>query len=111
MEKENIILKMFELIKYSIPLLEKLPRTQKFVLGDRMEVKMLEIQEQLIAAYYTKNNKSALLHNVNISLEQLRYLIRLVHEMRYISTEKYGVISEKVNEIGKMCGGWIKSLQ
>ncbi len=111
MAQENIILKTFELLKYSIPLLEKLPRSQKFIIGDRIETKMLDIQEKLIEAYYTKHNKVDILRNVNIQLEQLRYLVRLLHEMKYVNTEKYGTLSEKINEVGRMCGGWEKSLQ
>ncbi len=109
--QENAITKTFDLIVYLIPILEKFPRSQKYILGDRVETKMLEIQEKLIEAYYTKQNKVGILRAVNIQIEQLRYLVRLLHEMKYMNTEKYGTLSEKINEIGRMCGGWEKAMQ
>ena len=111
MAQETVILKVYELVKYSIPILEKLPKSQKYLLGDRIETMLLTIQENLIEAYYSKKNRAELIAKSNIHLEQLRYLIRLLFDMRYINSERYGVISEKINEVGKMCGGWLKTVQ
>ena len=36
-EKENVIIKVYDLLKYIIPQLAKFPRDQKFILADRIE--------------------------------------------------------------------------
>lgn len=109
---ENIVTKVYDFTLYLIPQLEKLPRAQKFLLSDRIENLLLEILEDVIDAYYTKKeNKRQLLENINISLEKMRFLIRLTHDLRYINHEKYGIISAKINDIGSILGGWIKSLK
>jgi hypothetical protein len=110
-EKENVLTKTYQLLVYLIPLVEKFPRSQKFVLGDRIEAKALDILELLVAAYYGKREgKLALLEKTNLQLENLRFLIRLSHDFQFLSHQKYGAVSERVNEIGKMIGGWSKSL-
>ena len=44
-ESDNILTKMQDLLVYLIPQLNKFPRDQKFVLGDRIETKLLDVQE------------------------------------------------------------------
>jgi hypothetical protein len=108
---EAVVLKAYGLLKYAIPLLSKLPRDQKYVLGDRVEVRILEVLENIILAYYSpRAEKGPILQRVNIQLEQLRYLVRLLHDMQYISHDKYGHVAQAIDEVGRMCGGWRKSL-
>lgn len=110
-EKESVIQKIFDLLLYLIPLLQKLPRSQKFLLADRLETKVLDVLDISVGAYYSpRSEKALMLKKANLSLEQIRYLVRLIHELRYINHERYGVISERVNEIGRMIGAWNKSL-
>lgn len=111
-EQESIILKMNALIIYVIPILDGYPRSKKYFLGDRIQNYLLDILEALIEAYYSKKDeKIKILMKVNIILEKIRYLFRLSFDLKCINTEKYGKLSEKLIEIGKMNGGWLKSLQ
>lgn len=110
-EKENVIQKTYELLLYLIPQLQKLPRSQKFLLADRVETKVLDVLDFCISAYYSpRNEKPLLLKKANLLLEQLRYLVRLIHDLKLINYDRYGIISEKVDEIGRMIGGWTKSV-
>jgi hypothetical protein len=110
-EKEDLLTKTYDLLLYIIPQLAKFPRDQKFLLADRIEVHILDILEDLIEAYYSeKVQKLPILKGVNLKLEKLRFLIRLSHDMQFFSHKRYGIISEKINEIGRMVGGWIKKL-
>src|SRR5208283_662231 len=43
-ESDNILTKLQDLLVYLIPQLNKVPRDQKFVLGDRIETKLLDVQ-------------------------------------------------------------------
>ena len=96
---------------YMVPQIEKIPRSHKFLIGDRIETSIMDILDQLIRAYYSrKSSKIEQLSEVNIRLEQLRFLIRLTHDLEFLSHRTYGIMSEKLNEIGKMCGGWLKTL-
>ena len=50
-ESDNILTKLQDLLVYLIPQLNKFPRDQKFVLGDRIETKLLDVQEDCLRAY------------------------------------------------------------
>jgi hypothetical protein len=90
-----------------IPLLEKFPRSQKFLLGDRIENMLLDIMELVIQAIYTKN-KSRYLREANLKIEKFRHLIRLAKDLKYINIRRYEYISEHTHEIGSEIGGWLK---
>jgi len=109
--KENIILKTYDLIKYLFPVIQKFPRDHKFILGDRIQNKLLDIFELQIKSYYTGKNKLLYLSDINIKLEQLRYLIRLCYNFRIINQKRYTFIFKKIDELGRMTGGWIKKVK
>ena len=67
-ENDNILTKLQDLLLYLIPQLNKFPRDQKFVLGDRIETKLLEVQEFCLRAYYGRDKRGHLLE-VNLQLE------------------------------------------
>lgn len=106
-EADNVLTKMQDLLLYTIPQLAKFPRDQKFVLGDRIETKLLEVQERCIRAYYSREKKTHLIE-ANLALEITRHLVRLAFALRVLSPKAYEVISERVDEVGRMIGGWMK---
>lgn len=108
-EKENVITKTYDLLLYIIPQLNKFPRDQKFLLGDRIETLLLDFMEQMVEAYYSRE-KRELIEKGNLKLERLRYLLRLCYDFHLFSHRRYGIICENVDEIGRMLGGWKKSL-
>jgi len=108
-ESDNVLTKLHDLLVYLVPQLSRFPRDQKFVLGDRIEVKVLEVQESCLRAYYGRDKRPHLLE-ANLTLEVTRHLIRLAHALRYFSNHTYGVVSEKVDVVGRMIGGWLRSL-
>jgi len=108
-EKENIITKTYDLLLYMIPQLSKLPRDHKFLIGDRIENLLLDFLESMIEAYYSRD-KLGLLAKGNLQLERLRYLVRLVFDLKLINGHRYELICTQVNEIGAMLGGWKKAI-
>ncbi len=107
-ESDNILTQLHDLLRYIIPQLSKFPRDQKFVLGDRIEVKLLEVQERCLRAYYSREKRTHLIE-ANMMLEVTRHLIRLAHALRYFSNQGYAVVSEKLDAVGRMIGGWLKA--
>ena len=51
---------MFRFVLWLVPTVEHFPRSQKFLLGDRMQSTALDCREQLIEATYTKASETAL---------------------------------------------------
>ena len=103
----NALTKTYDLLLWIIPQLEKFPKSQKFLLGDRIETLILDIMDLIIQAIYTRN-KATLLKDANLRIEKLRYLIRLTKDLKYLSIKKYEYVSKCINEIGSEIGGWLK---
>ena len=112
MEKENVITHTYDLLVYLVPLLVKFPRSQKFVLADRIQNLLTDILQQLIEAYFTRPEaKRPILNQVNLDLEVLRYLIRLAKDLRCLDLRRYEFVQDRINHIGIQVGAWTKSLR
>ncbi len=108
MPKEvDAITKLYDFILWIIPKLEKYPRSQKFLLADRIESLMLDILELLIDAAYSKKKDKAL-RSANLKLEKLRYLIRLSKDLKILNIKSYEFSSRSIDDIGISIGGWLK---
>lgn len=99
----------YDLLKWSIPTLEKFPRSQRFLLGDRIENNILDVLELLIRANYSRD-KINYLREANLKIEMLRFLWRFSMDTHYISKRQYEFVSNLQNNIGKLIGGWIKQV-
>lgn len=109
---ENILTLTYDFLLYLIQQLSKFSRDQKFLLADRMQNLAHDVLDDFIVAYYSKlgPEKIERLRQANLKLERLRYCIRLSHDLKLISNEKYGKLSERVNAIGGTLGNWLKNL-
>ena len=70
-----VIQKTYDLIKYYVPILNRLPKNHKFTLGDRIITGLYNLLEGLITAHRGKVN---LLKALNGKLSILRYQTRLL---------------------------------
>ena len=100
--------KLYDVIMWLMGRVEKFPRSQKFTLGDRIVNVSLDTLDTLIEATYTRK-RLPLLQRANVQLEKLRFLIRLCHDFKLLSSKQYAYISNEINEVGKLIGGWIRS--
>lgn len=89
---------------------DRMPKHTRFTLSGRIANIALDITALLTEAIYSKV-RLPLLQRVNLQLEQLRILLRLGKDRRYISLGQYGHIMEALHVSGKMTGGWLKTLQ
>ncbi len=99
---------MHRLILWLVPAVEKFPRSQKFLLGDRIQTIALGCLERLIEATYTRE-RNTLLNEANIAMEKLRILFRIAYELRCIDARRYEHSARMMDEVGRLVGGWIKA--
>ncbi len=64
-----------------MPTVEKFPRSQKFLIGDRIQTTALDILDALVEATFTRN-RAGHLARANLGLEKLRMFMRLAHTLR-----------------------------
>jgi len=87
-----------------------LPKKDRYTLGAKCENIILEILELLfLANSKQKASRLLILNKVDVKLKVLKTLIRLCFDVKAIDQKKYILLQERLQEIGKMLGGWIKS--
>jgi four helix bundle protein len=99
--------KTYDFMLWLHPVVNKFPKSQRFVLGQQIENELLEIIKDIILAN-SERNKTEILKRINIRLDTLRTLIRLAKDLRFLSIKQYGDAAVKMNEIGKLLNGWMK---
>jgi len=104
--------KVYDFYKLFYQYLDSFPRKDRYCIGQKCEILILDILESAItAAQVPKNEKSIFLNEISTKLNVLRIIIRLAKDIKVLDFKKYLILQEKINEIGKMLGGWIKSLK
>jgi hypothetical protein len=73
MSELPIIQKTYDLVKWYVPILNRLPRQYKFTVGDRMIIGLYELLEGLISARYARD-KLAQLEALNVKIDTVREL-------------------------------------
>lgn len=111
MQELPIIQKTYDLIRWYVPILNRLPRDHRFSLGDRIIKNLYDFLEELIQVRYAKNDKLTRLQDLNTKLDILRYQTRLLYDFQLISDKKYKYANQQLNGIGVDLGGWIKQQQ
>ena len=110
MEEMKVQQKVFEMMEYAYGCLQQFPTSEKFALVVDIKRCMNLILERVVEAskkYYKKTT----LQELDVEVTKLKAYIRLSYKLGFLPPKKYELWAEKVVEIGKMVGGWIKSVQ
>jgi hypothetical protein len=84
-ETELAVISMtYDLVEWSCEHTSRFPRNHRFVLGERMERRLYPLLETLIQAKYTRHRRE-LLQQANLSLEVIRFQMRLAKDLRKCS--------------------------
>ncbi len=87
-----------------------LPKSQRHTFGHRLDSLTLEALERLVIARYDSRGRPEELRQVNLILEKLRVLWRLIHARGWISSQQLLYAARQIDEIGRMAGAWLRSL-
>jgi hypothetical protein len=106
-----ILKKSVDLYKEFYAYLKEFPKKDQYMLGKRCEEYMLVFLESVFsAAGLPKEQKLSVLFKASAKLDTLKILFRMACELRMLDNKQYLSIQLKIQDIGKMLGGWIKSL-
>ena len=97
-----------QLLLWLVPTVEKFPRSQKFLLGDRIQSTALDVLDALIEATYSRDRRGHLAR-ANLGLEKLRVLLRLAAALRHLDPRRYEHAARAIDGIGRLVGGWLKA--
>jgi hypothetical protein len=98
------------MITYGYTALQQFPKSEKHTLVADVKQSMFRLLELVIICnkkYYKKNT----IQELDVELDVLRSYIRLAMTLKFLPFKKYEIWSGYLNEIGKMIGGWLKSIK
>ena len=99
---------MYRFVLWLVPTVERFPRRQKFLLGDRLQAAALDVLEHLVEATYTRDRRRHL-SAANLGIEKLRFLCRLAKDLEHLDERRYEYASRALDETGRLIGGWRKA--
>lgn len=89
-----------------------LPKTERLNIGQKISQLFIEILElTFTAAYLPPQEKIVLLEKTISRLDILKFFLQLAWESKLVPSNKYTGLFGKLEEIGRMLGGWRKGLQ
>lgn len=115
LENKQLILipKIEDYIEYVLNVITKLPRTEKFSIGNEYKRSIYEILENSL--YITKINKTEnkkeilkTLNYIDSKLTCQRIYLRIMKKQKWIDENKFNISINKIYEIGKIVGGLVK---
>ena len=84
------------------------PKTKRYTLGQKLDNITLEIFE-LLFSVPNSDNKIETLYKISNKIDLLKILLRLAKDTLALTNKSYLELSEMLQEIGKMLGGWIRA--
>lgn len=105
-----IINKTYELVKWYVPILNKLPKNHKFGIADRIVNRLYDLLEALSEARYD-NDKLEKLKRLNAKVDILRIFTWLLFDFNLFDEKRVEFAGRQINAIGGDLGGWIKQQQ
>lgn len=114
MSQSPIFAKTYDLLLWLIPRTTKFPREQRFVLARHVQDSALRLQSYLIeAGTLPKEARPAKLQRLNqadVELTKLRFHLRLCRDLALLDPGQHQHVSRMLAEIGRLLGGWFRSL-
>ena len=104
-----LIPKTEKYIEYILQIILKLPRTEKFNIGNEYKISMYQmLKDILIISKIEKSEILNYLNNIDANLNVQRIYLRIMLKNRWIDEHKFKIAMEQIYEIGKILGGLIK---
>jgi hypothetical protein len=104
-----VVGKAYDFVLWLLPKVETFPRSHRFAIGERLSAQGLDLLVILTEAAYT-TGKDELLTQANRKINSTRLLVRLAKDLKLLSLDAYGFAAQRLDEIGRMVGGWRRAL-
>src|SRR3989339_1378154 len=88
-----------------------LPKTHRYSLGEKIDKFFIDILEAIITAnFLTPREKIPYVRFAIKKLDTLKIFLMILWETKSFDNKKYIALSEKLDETGRMLGGWLGKL-
>ena len=102
-----VLVRWYDDAKWLLERVEGFPKSQRFVLGQRLSHQVMEVLEILVEAS-TTSQKEELLRQANRRVEVVRWTVRMAKDRNLLTASQFEHSAQCLTDCGKMIGGWIK---
>jgi len=86
---------------------QTIPKTHRYSLGQKIDTIFVEVIEAIIVAgFLPPKEKQPFVLSAIRKLDTMKIFLMMLWETKSLDNKKYIALSLKLNEIGKMLGGW-----
>ena len=114
-QKQNDILYMLPKIErhieYVLGVVLKLPRTEKFNIGQEMKLVVYDtLKNILLLSKISVSSRLSVANVIDANISYEKALVRIMYKFRYIDNKKYMYMMDELIALGNMLGAYIKYL-
>lgn len=102
-----VVTKWYAYAKWLLERVESFPKSQRFILGQRLANHAMDVLELLVKASYARENKNDLLREANEGIEMTRWVLRMAHDRKLLAPKQFEFSAVALNACGRMVGGWV----
>lgn len=106
-----IFTRAYDFLSWLVPVTLRFPRSQRFIITHRLQSAALNFQERLIDANARRGSARAIeLRGADAELRKVRLYLRLCERWQWLTQGQYTHAAAQVAELGKLLGGWLKTV-
>lgn len=104
-----LFVKVYELIKIFYRIVQQFPKEYKYNLGAEMQKIIWEILDEVVRTNsLTDGDKKPGLEKISLLFDQFKLRFRLAYDLGIVPEKKFIFIQTRLEEVGRMIGGWQK---
>ncbi len=88
-----------------------IPKISRYTLGDKIDSLFIETIESVYTAIFLpRDKKYPYIEQAAAKLNLAKFFLEIAWRIKSLDNKKYIILSEPLDEIGKMLGGWLRQL-
>ncbi len=104
-----VFTRTYDFATWLLPMSEKFPKSQRFIVTQRLQNSVLNFQELLIEANALRGaRRMERLRFADAELRKARLYLRLCQKWKWLTPSQHNHASTMIAEIGRLLGGWMK---
>lgn len=101
-----LFVKTYDFLLWLVPLTLKFPKSQRFLLAERLSKMVLDFYDLILDAVMEPERQGECLDAADKLLTKIRLYLRLSYDLHCISLKQMEHATRRTDEIGRLIGGW-----
>ncbi len=108
-QQSPMFVKTYNFLLWLIPLTLKFPKSQRFLLAERLSALALAFYDLILDAVLEPARTDDCLAAADKLLTKIRLYVRLSYDLHCLNTRQFEHAARLLDELGRLLGGWQRS--